>query len=186
MLFLSVQMSFGRMFKENQISEASIILCQTRNTRWLEFKQKSVRSRIWNDKAFDRAQKRVWLPICTSQITKEISCFLLCSGASYPPGYPLLLTTSILTSPWLRGWGRELITGRVFMSNSTSVMLMPDCAVSHLCTFSLPRLILPPISSGPFNEKIFTHFKILFKYQLFQEAFYDFLQAGLWVFPLCN
>ena len=82
------------------------------------------------------------------------------------------------------------------MSDSTSVVLVPIGVVSHRSTFSLPRIILPQVFSGPFNEHIFIHFKHLqlftfklsilpvFKYQLFQEVFYDLLQAGLWVFPL--
>ena len=72
------------------------------------------------------------------------------------------------------------------MSNITSIMLVPDCAVSHLFTFSLSRLTLTQVFSGPFIENIFIHFEILFKYQLFQEGFHDFLQTGLWVFPLCK
>lgn len=111
--------------EENQISEASIILCQTRKTRRLQFKQKHVRSRTRNDKAFDRAQKCVWLPVCTYLIEKK----KMSSGASSPPGQPFLLTKSILTSPWLRGWGRELITGRIFMSNI-------HYARAWLCSFS--------------------------------------------------
>ena len=126
---------------------------------------------------------------------KKMNFFLLCSDASnlqghllYPPYHP--------PSPCRQRWGRELITGGVVMSDSTSVVLVPIGVVSHRSTFSLPRIILPQVFSGTFNEHIFIHFKHLqlftftlsilpvFKYQLFQEVFYDLLQAGLWVFPL--
>lgn len=47
------------------------------------------------------------------------------------------------------------------MSNSTSAALIGHYAISHLNTFSLPRIILSPIFSDPFNVWIFTPFKHL-------------------------
>lgn len=105
-----------------------------------------------------------------------------------PPSRVLILTHHICLNLTLahRGWGRELITDRVFVSNNTFAVLMPECAVSHLYAFVLPKIILLQIFSDSLNEGIFTHFQILCKCQLLREAFYDLLPAGLWFFPLCN
>lgn len=147
---------------ENQILKATIILCQARKTRWLDFKQTMSEVGFRKRELWQSSEMSLTTHLHISdnggKKLDELPSSLL---RGKEPSWAPTLTTPIWPAWASRGWGRQWLTETGFLSNGTSVLLRPDWAVPPLNTFPFLGVTLPPIFQARSVSEFLSTFKCL-------------------------